>query len=138
MHTNVRGPQLLVRDLAPHLSSSGRVIAITSVIARIAYPPQDIYSATKAALEAIVRHWAIALPAQFKGVTANSVAPGPVVTDMMKGYEDAFNEVKKVTPVDGRLAEVRDIADVVAWMAEEASRWINGQSIQANGGFLMV
>ncbi|KAF2237657.1 3-ketoacyl-acyl carrier protein reductase [Viridothelium virens] len=138
MNTNVRGPMLLVRDLAPFLSSTGRILANTSIVARHPAPDQDAYTASKAALEALVRQWAYTLPDHYKGVTANSFAPGPVVTDMMKGYEALFDKVKEDTPVDRRLGEVGDIADVVAWMAGEESRWITGQSIQLNGGRLML
>ena len=138
MNINVRGPMLLVRDLAPHLSSSGRVIANTSIVARRAAPPQDVYSASKAALEQLVRQWGTVLPEQFPGVTANAFAPGPVVTDIMKGYEDLFDAVKVMTPVDKRLGEVRDIVGPVALLAAEDSRWINGQVIQLNGGLNMT
>ena len=129
---------LLVRTLAPFLSFSGRIIANTSIGARRPFIPQDIYGASKAALEALVRSWAVTLPEQFPGVTANAIAPGPVVTDMMKGYEYTFDTIKKETPAGKRLGEVKDIADVIGWMAEEGSRWINGQTIQANGGFYMA
>ncbi|KAI9668286.1 MAG: hypothetical protein M1821_001106 [Bathelium mastoideum] len=138
MNINVRGPMLLVRDLAPHLSSSGRIIANTSVIVRRPYPIQDAYAASKAALEALVRQWAVTLPSQFPGVTANAIAPGLVSTDMVKGYEHLFDDVKKMTPVGNRLGEVGDIAELVGWMAEEGTRFMNGQTIHANGGLFMA
>ncbi|KAI9701386.1 MAG: hypothetical protein M1820_006477 [Bogoriella megaspora] len=137
MNINVRGPMLLVKAIAPFLNPGGRIIANTSVITRRATAPQDLYTATKAALEGLVRQWAVTLPYQMD-VTANAVAPGPVETEMMKGYEDLFDFVKSQTPVGKRLGTTDDIAQVVGFLAEEGSRWINGQCIQANGGIHMV
>jgi 3-oxoacyl-[acyl-carrier protein] reductase len=85
----------------------------------------------------LVRQWALTLPAHFH-VTVNAVAPDPVLTHVMKGYEQLFDSIKNVTLVGNRIATVDDMAKVAGFLAEEGSRWINGQCTQANVGLFMI
>jgi 3-oxoacyl-[acyl-carrier protein] reductase len=72
-----------------------------------------------------------------RGITVNSVAPGPIPTDMiaplLQGGPDAIAEIVALTAL-GRMGETRDIADVVAWLASDDARWITGNHIDASGG----
>ncbi|CAL4933769.1 unnamed protein product [Urochloa decumbens] len=112
---NTRGKFLVCREAArripPH--SGGRIVAFSSSTVAVLPPGYGEVAA--------------------KGITANVVAPGPVRTEMfLAGKDEAFLE--RVVKNMGRIAETTDIAPVVAFLASEASYWVNGQVIRVNGG----
>ena len=68
----------------------------------------------------------------------NAVNPGPVPTDIMSDVPlELLESSKKATPMERRLGTTDDIAQLVAFLAEERSRWITGQAISASGGLTM-
>ncbi|RAH68323.1 SDR family NAD(P)-dependent oxidoreductase [Aspergillus aculeatinus CBS 121060] len=153
---NARGMFLLTKAVLPHLPSykpsspplmSGvaevsRIICIGSGTSRLPQPDAIIYSATKGAIDTMVKVWAKELPPVY-GCTVNGVAPGPVDTTTFRvGCGDQFQEIldtfAKDTPVEGGLADVGDIAWTVAFLADRRSKWINGEYIMVNGGLCMV
>ncbi|KIW22815.1 uncharacterized protein PV07_11076 [Cladophialophora immunda] len=79
--TNVGFPLSLVKEAVPYLREGGRIVNVSSVLARIVWPETHLYSATKAALESLTRSMAIHLGQKHK-VTVNAVNPGPVQTDL--------------------------------------------------------
>lgn len=134
---NVRGALLMTKAVVPHLQAPGRIINISSVGARLGLPKLALYCASKAALEGLTR--CLAAELGDVGHTVNNVNPGPVESDMLDNIPEEIVEIQlKTTPVEHRVAKGEDIAQVVAWLAEEQSRWISGQSISASGGFLML
>jgi 3-oxoacyl-[acyl-carrier protein] reductase len=70
-----------------------------------------------------------------RGITVNVVSPGPTDTELFKAdkTEEQINRFAQMAAL-GRLGEVQDIADVVAFLASEDARWITGQNIRINGG----
>jgi 3-oxoacyl-[acyl-carrier protein] reductase len=116
------------------MGDGGRIINISSAATRIAYPESVVYSMSKGAVNTFTL--ALAKEVGQRGITVNAVAPGFVETDM--------NLAKRSTPeaaarlaawsVFDRLGTPRDIADIVAFLASDASRWITGQCIDASGG----
>jgi 3-oxoacyl-[acyl-carrier protein] reductase len=141
LEVNVRSVIFLTQAVLPHLRAPGRIINIGSVLARVGHPGVSIYSATKAALEALSRGWASELG--HANHTVNVVAPALTETDMMARAtataksEQAIQMQKMMTPIENRLGKAEDIALVVAMLAEPSSRWITGQTIQAGGGIFM-
>jgi 3-oxoacyl-[acyl-carrier protein] reductase len=131
--TNVKGVVATTLAALPHLNDGGRIINISSGAARASFPGFSFYSATKGALEALTRGWAQDLGK--RGITVNAVSPGVTLTEMMeKGLpKDAQDDFIAKTPL-GRLGLPDDIADVVAFLASEDSRWVTGQFIDVNGG----
>jgi 3-oxoacyl-[acyl-carrier protein] reductase len=112
-------------------SDGGRIINISSFAAQVPGINSSLYAASKAAVDALTRCWAIELGST--GITVNSVAPGYVSTEMSaKGLGDPGPIVRGVALKRTGLPD--DIAEVVAFLASEASRWITGQIITANGG----
>jgi len=134
--TNVRALVLMTQATIPHLSrNNARIINIGSTAARVGVPGISLYCASKLAVEALTRSWASELG--DRGVTVNTVAPGSTQSDLLDASttsDDVAMEAQR-TPVERRVGRPDDIAQVVAWLASEDSRWISGQCICASGGY---
>ncbi|WP_420114664.1 SDR family NAD(P)-dependent oxidoreductase [Pseudactinotalea sp.] len=132
---NVRAPLLLIRDLEQALAASGHgsVVNITSVSGLVGTPKRAAYGASKAALDSITRSLAMDLgPA----IRVNAVAPGVVDTDLWaknKQIPEAVASTTAITPLR-RWATPEEIADVVTWLASDASRFVTAETIAADGG----
>ena len=130
---NVRGVLLATSEAVKYLRAGGRIINITSGIVRARVPHSAVYAGTKAAVEAMSRSHSAELG--HRGITVNCVAPGITDTEMFRTSvpEAAAKQLIAQTPL-GRLGKPEDIADVVAFIASEESRWITGEVIPVNGG----
>ena len=117
----------------PAFRNGGRVVNVSSVVAGEPLAGAAVYSASKAALEAITRSLAAELGPR---VRVNAVSPGPTETDMFDGSRSPEFEAQALgrTPL-GRLGRPDDIADVIALVASDDAGWITGQVITASGGF---
>ncbi|EEU35177.1 uncharacterized protein NECHADRAFT_53240 [Fusarium vanettenii 77-13-4] len=137
-HLNVLAPLLLLQATKPYLPSTGggRIINISSVGARYGFKDLSLYCSSKAALEGMTRCWAAELGEE--GHTANAVNPGPVQSEMLENIpQDIVAMQKAQTPAGNRLGSVDDVAQIVAWLASEESRWVTGQCLSASGGWVM-
>jgi NAD(P)-dependent dehydrogenase (short-subunit alcohol dehydrogenase family) len=138
--TNVRSPFFLVQQLLPVLGEGSSIIAISSLGAHavVGKPGLDnpsvlAYASTKAALETLVRNWAAILGP--RGIRVNAVAPGVIDTDMSNFTKtEAGREVVLGMQALKRIGKPEDVADVVAFLASDAARWITGASIPVDGG----
>ena len=138
--TNVRGPFFLVQQLLPILGEGSNITAISSAVARTVVgrsgaenPSILAYASTKGALETPVKHWAAILGP--RGIRVNAVAPGIIDTDMSNFTKtEAGREVALGMQALKRIGKPEDIADVVAFLASDAARWITGASIPVDGG----
>src|SRR5271170_7226784 len=138
--TNVRGPFFLVQQLLPILGDGSSIVAISSAGARtvvgkpgLKNPSILAYASTKGALETLVRNWAAILGPN--GVRVNAVAPGVIDTDMSNFTKtEAGREVILGMQALKRIGRPEDVADVVAFLASDAARWITGASIPVDGG----
>ena len=138
--TNVRSPFFLVQQLLPILGEGSNVIVISSLGAHavVGKPGLDnpsllAYTSTKGALEPLVKNWAAILGPQ--GIRVNAVAPGVIDTDMSNFAKT--EEGRGVTlgmQALKRIGKPEDVADVVAFLASDAARWITGASIPVDGG----
>ncbi|PQE22003.1 gluconate 5-dehydrogenase protein [Rutstroemia sp. NJR-2017a BBW] len=133
---NVRAPLLLTQAVLPYLRAPARIINLGSVGARAGFKNLSVYCSSKAALEGLTRCWAAELGAQ--GHTVNCVNPGPVQTQLMENIPKETIEMQKAsTPIQNRIGTADDIAQVVAWLAGDGSRWVTGQVVSASGGWAM-
>jgi 3-oxoacyl-[acyl-carrier protein] reductase len=138
--TNVRGPFFLVQQLLPVLGEESNIIVISSAVARtvvgkpgLENPSILAYASTKGALETLVKNWAALLGPS--GIRVNAVAPGVIDTDMSNFTKtEAGREVALGMQALKRLGKPDDVADVVAFVASDAARWITGASIPVDGG----
>ncbi|ETN40964.1 uncharacterized protein HMPREF1541_05244 [Cyphellophora europaea CBS 101466] len=136
--TNVRAAVLMTQAVLPHLASTNaRIVNIGSTAARVGVPGISLYTASKLAIEALTRSWAAELG--DRGVTVNTVAPGSTQSDLLAASADAedVQEEARKTPVERRVGTPHDIAQVVAWLAGDDSKWVSGQCICASGGYRM-
>jgi 3-oxoacyl-[acyl-carrier protein] reductase len=138
--TNVRGPFFLVQQLLPVLGDGSNIVVISSLGAHsvagkpgLENPSILAYSSTKGALETLVKNWAAILGPS--GIRVNAVAPGVIDTDMSHFTKtEAGREIALGMQALKRLGKPEDVADVVAFVASDAARWITGASIPVDGG----
>jgi 3-oxoacyl-[acyl-carrier protein] reductase len=134
--TNVKGVVATTSAVLPQMNNGGRIINISSVAAKASMAGFSLYSATKAALDALTRIWAQELGQ--RQITVNGVAPGVTVTDMMEaGMDEAAQKLYASRTALGRLGQPSDIADTVAFLASDDGRWITGQTVIVDGGIAM-
>ena len=129
---NVRSVFLGMKAAAQQLSDGGRVISVASSTTVYPQPDLGVYAASKAAVKTLTEIFA--MEAGRRGITVNTVMPGPTVPGVFEAAPASRQEeIRQASPF-GRLGEPADIADVVAFLASEDARWITGQHILVNGG----
>ncbi|SEU36114.1 SDR family NAD(P)-dependent oxidoreductase [Nonomuraea wenchangensis] len=134
---NVRAPYFIVQHALPLLRDGGRIITISSVATRMANPAQTSFAMTKGAIETMTLTLANELG--VRGITVNAVAPGATRTPANASVFEApglAGFIAGSTALD-RLGDAGDVADVVAFLASDAARWITGQVIDASGGLFL-
>lgn len=137
LDTNVNG---LFRMTRPALRSMmkarfGRIINLSSVIARMGNPGQSNYAASKAAIEGYSR--SLALELASRNITVNVVAPGFIATDMTSELTQVQQEQMLARIPMGRAGQADDVASAVSWLACESSAYVTGATIPVNGGLFL-
>jgi 3-oxoacyl-[acyl-carrier protein] reductase len=131
---NVGGVAAAVRAAAPVMGDGGRIISIGSVVGE-STPFQGAadYSATKAALLGYTRGWARDLGP--KGITVNTVQPGPIDTDMNPAGNGEFSDAQSAATALGRYGTADEVAAAVAFLAGPGAGYITGTTLTVDGGF---
>lgn len=130
---NVRAPFFLVQQLLPIMGRGGSVVLLSSLAAHAVVGTLSAYSATKGAIDTLVKHFASALGE--RGIRVNAVAPGVVETDMSSfAKTDAGRDFTLGMQALKRVAQPDDLGGVVAFLASDAARWITGDTIRVDGG----
>ena len=114
----------------------GRIIAITSVVGTTGNPGQANYVAAKAGIAGMMK--AIALEYAKRGVTANCVAPGFIVTPMTDKLNDKQREVILSKIPASRAGTTEEVAAAVAFLASNEAAYVTGQTLHVNGGMAMI
>jgi NAD(P)-dependent dehydrogenase (short-subunit alcohol dehydrogenase family) len=135
---NLKGIFRVTQHALPKLKDGASIVNISSTAARVGNKSgRSLYGATKAAVDALTRSWALELAP--RKIRVNAVAPGYVETDMTSEFfsnrkirEDAVER----SPF-GRLGNADEIADVVLFLCSPAAGWITGQAINVSGGFVV-
>ncbi len=135
VEVNIVGAFNILQEAARNVTDGGNIIAVTTSLVRFAAPGLGPYSATKGAVECLVRSMSKELAG--RGVRVNAVAPGPVDTDLFRAGKDeaALQRSAGMSPFN-RVGEPREVAEVVRFLASEKASWVAGQVVQPNGGLV--
>lgn len=129
---NIRAVVAAVRTAARHLESGGRIISIGSINgSRAGFAGFAEYGGSKAAVAGYTRGWAWDLGK--KGITVNTIQPGPVDTDMNPDNGEFAETLKARTPL-GRYGKAEEIASAVAYLASPEAGFITGATLNVDGG----
>ncbi|MGK6311849.1 SDR family oxidoreductase [Neorhizobium sp. DT-125] len=132
---NLTGTFRGIREAGRRLRDGGRIINFSSSVVGVYGPTYGAYAASKAGVEAMTHVASRELGR--RGITVNTVAPGPVETDMfMTGKSDELVQRIVGTIPLSRLGQPDEIASVVAFLASPEGGWVNGQVLRANGGMI--
>jgi NAD(P)-dependent dehydrogenase (short-subunit alcohol dehydrogenase family) len=135
MNIHFKGVFFLTQKALPLINDGGRIINLSSGLARFSMAGASAYAAMKGAVETLSRYLAKELGT--RGIAVNTVAPGAIETDfnggMVRNNPQVNQFVAGVTAL-GRAGLPDDIGGVVAFLCTEDARWINGQRIEVSGG----
>lgn len=138
VNVHFKGVYFLTQKLLPLMNDGGRIINISSGLARFALPGSSAYAAAKGAVEVLTRYLAKELGP--RRITANVVAPGAIQTDFSGGMIRDNPEVNKriadMTAL-GRAGVPDDIGPMIAALLSDDNRWVNGQRIEVSGGMAL-
>lgn len=138
MNIHLKGPFFLTQRLLPLMKDGGRILNVSSGLARFALPGSSTYAAMKGAMEVLTRYQAKELGA--RGITANIIAPGAIETDFGGGRvrDDAqMNRFVASQTALGRVGLPDDIGDAIAALLSDELRWMNAQRIEVSGGMFL-
>ncbi|MBX3639877.1 MAG: SDR family oxidoreductase [Nitrosomonas sp.] len=135
LNINLKSIFYTLREAAGRLADHGRIVNISSTVTRLMLPKYGPYAATKGAVEQLTRIFAREIGE--RGITVNSVSPGPVFTELFRAGKTE-EDIQRMAALSsfGRIGEVDDIAQIVLFLVSEEARWITGQNIGANGGII--
>jgi NAD(P)-dependent dehydrogenase (short-subunit alcohol dehydrogenase family) len=135
---HLKGPFVLTQRLLPLLADGGRILNVSTGLARFTFPGYAAYAAMKGGVEVLTRYLAKELAA--RGITANTIAPGAIETDFGGGAvrdDRALNEMLASMTALGRVGLPDDIGGAVALLLAPEARWLTGQRIEVAGGMML-
>lgn len=138
MQVHFKGVYFLTQTLLPMIADGGRIINVSTGLARFTIPGYGAYAAMKSAVETFTRY--LAKEVGSRGITANVIAPGAVETDFTAPAFTHHPEIKTYIASQtalGRVGQPEDIGGIVAFLCSPAARWINAQRIEASGGMML-
>jgi NAD(P)-dependent dehydrogenase (short-subunit alcohol dehydrogenase family) len=134
-NVHFKGVFFLTQKLLPLINDGGRIVNISSGLARFSVPGSSAYASMKGAVEVLTRYLAKELGP--RGIVVNTVAPGAIATDFSGGMVRDNPEVNKriadMTAL-GRVGQPDDIGPMIASLLSDDNRWINAQRIEVSGG----
>ena len=138
LNIHYKGVFFLSQKALPFINDGGRIINISSGLARFSYIGSSAYGSMKGAVEVLTRYLSKELGS--RGIAANVVAPGAIETDFGGGYvrddKEVNAQIAGITSL-GRVGLPDDIGGVVAFLCSEEAKWINGQRIEVSGGIFL-
>lgn len=138
MNIHLKGTFFLTQALLPLIKNGGRIVNISTGLARFCYPGYSAYAAMKGGIEVLSRYMAKELGA--RGIAVNVVAPGAIETDFgggnVRDNEQLNQQIASYTAL-GRVGLPDDIGPAIASLLSESNRWINAQRIEISGGMML-
>jgi len=137
-NVHFKGVYFLTQKLLPLINDGGRIVNLSSGLARFALPGSSAYASMKGAIEVLTRYLAKELGP--RGIAVNTVAPGAIATDfsggMVRDNPEINKQVANMTAL-GRVGLPDDIGPMIASLLTEDNRWINAQRIEVSGGMVV-
>ena len=132
---HLKGPFFLTQALLPLIADGGHIINMASATSRVATPGVAPYAAFKGGLEVLTRYMA----KEFgkRRIRANAIAPGAVRTELGGGLKDEFEAMLAAQTALGRVGEPEELGSMIASLLSEDNRWINAQTIEVSGGYII-
>lgn len=128
-NVNARGVFFTLKEAAKRVRDGGRIIAVSTGATELFFPLASLYVGSKAAVEQFTRSLSRELGA--RNITVNTLSPGFTDTEMLHPSQRGLGA--SLSPF-GRIGSASEVADVAAFLASDAARWMTGQNVQANGG----
>ena len=137
VNTNLNGLYRMVKPVLRGMMKArfGRIVNVSSVVARMGNPGQSNYVASKSGIEGFTR--SLAQEVGSRGITVNAVAPGFIETDMTAALEENQVELMASRIPLGTLGQAEDVAHAVAFLASDKAAYITGETLHVNGGLYM-
>tara|TARA_R110000868_G_scaffold112615_2_gene303156 strand:+ start:173 stop:931 length:759 start_codon:yes stop_codon:yes gene_type:complete len=138
MNVHLKGPFFLTQTLLTLLKDGGKILNLSSGLARFSFPGAAAYAMMKGGIEVMTRYLAKELG--HRGISVNTLAPGAIETDFGNGAVRDNAELNKMLAGQtalGRVGLPDDIGGVVATLLSNECSWINGQRIEASGGMFL-
>lgn len=135
---HLKGPFFLTQRLLPLIADGGRILNVSTGLARFAFPGYSAYATMKGGLEVLTRYLAKELGP--RGITVNTIAPGAIETDFGGGVvrdNPAVNAQIASTTALGRVGLPDDVGGAVALLLSPEARWITGQRVEVSGGMML-
>ncbi|MDB5136811.1 MAG: family oxidoreductase [Mucilaginibacter sp.] len=138
LNIHFKGVYFLTQKMLPLMNNGGGIVNVSSGLTRISVPGSSAYASMKGAVEVFTHYLAKELG--VRGIRANTIAPGAVLTDFGGGHlrndEQLKQFISNITAL-GRPGVAEDIGGVVAFLCTEEARWVNGQRIEISGGMFI-
>ena len=138
MNVHLKGVFFLTQTLLPLIADGGRILNVSSGLARFSFPGYAAYATMKGAVETLTRYLAKELGPH--GISVNVLAPGAIETDFGGGQTRDNPQVNAMIAANtamGRAGLPDDIGDAIAALLASDSNWITGQRIEASGGMML-
>jgi 3-oxoacyl-[acyl-carrier protein] reductase len=137
IETNLTGLYRMVKPALRGMMKArwGRIVNVSSVVARLGNPGQTNYVASKSGIEGFTR--SLAQEVGSRGITVNAVAPGFIATDMTAALNDDQVEAMASRIPLGKLGSAVDVAEAVGFLASDRAAYITGETLHVNGGLYM-
>ncbi|WP_229007815.1 SDR family NAD(P)-dependent oxidoreductase [Methylophilus sp. Leaf408] len=138
VNIHLKSTFFVTQKLLPLINDGGRIINISSGLARFTLPGYSAYAAMKGGIEVLTRYMAKELGA--RGIAVNTVAPGAIETDFGQGLVRDNKDVNAFIASEtalGRVGVPDDIGPMITSLLSEDNRWVNAQRIEASGGMLI-
>ncbi|WP_341520202.1 SDR family oxidoreductase [Pseudomonas sp. G.S.17] len=134
-NVHLKGPFFLTQALLPSLNEGASIVNLTSATTRVATAGVAPYAAFKGGLDVLTRYMA----KEFgdRRIRANAVSPGAIRTELGGGLNDEFEALLASQTALGRVGEPQDVARVIAMLLGEEGSWINAQTIEVAGGYII-
>lgn len=138
VNLHLKGVYFLTQKLLPLINDGGRIVNLSSGLARFTNPGMSAYAVMKGGVEVLTRYLAKELGP--RGIAVNTVAPGAIETDFGGGLVRDNSEVNRHIAEGtalGRVGRPDDIGPMIASLLSDDNRWVNGQRIEVSGGVLL-